>query len=97
MLAGTERISYHVESTYASRTNFASEDPNYLTLDAGAANKDNGGSGTAYRLASYFAKVNYSFADQLPALGHAAPRRLVALRQRQPVRYFPGRCRRAGA
>ncbi|WP_071885805.1 SusC/RagA family TonB-linked outer membrane protein [Hymenobacter sedentarius] len=64
LLAGTERISYHSESTYASRTNFASEDPNYVVLDAGSANKDNGGSATAYRLASYFAKVNYSFADK---------------------------------
>ncbi|OWP62238.1 SusC/RagA family protein [Hymenobacter amundsenii] len=64
VVAGTERISYYDESTYASRTNFASEDPNYTYLDAGAANKDNGGSGTAYRLASYFAKVNYSFADK---------------------------------
>ena len=63
-LVGNERVSYYDESTYASRTNFASEDPNYAYLDAGAANKDNGGSATAYRLASYFAKVNYSFNDR---------------------------------
>ncbi|SNR34110.1 SusC/RagA family TonB-linked outer membrane protein [Hymenobacter mucosus] len=72
-LAGTERISYYAESTYASRTNFASEDPNYTYLDAGSANKDNGGSGTAYRLASYFGKVNYSFADKY--LGSVTVRR----------------------
>jgi TonB-linked SusC/RagA family outer membrane protein len=64
VLLGNERISYNFESTYASRTNFATEDPNYIVLDAGAANKDNGGSATAYRLASYFAKVNYAFADK---------------------------------
>ncbi|GAB3243812.1 TonB-dependent receptor [Hymenobacter seoulensis] len=63
-VVGTERISYYDEGSYASRTNFASEDPNYTFLDAGAANKDNGGSGTAYRLASYFGKFNYSFADR---------------------------------
>ena len=63
-LAGNERISYYSESSYASRTNFASEDPNYMYLDAGAANKDNGGSATAYKLASVFGKVNYSFADK---------------------------------
>jgi TonB-linked SusC/RagA family outer membrane protein len=63
-VAGTERISYYDESSYASRTNFASEDPNYAYLDAGSANKDNGGGATAYRLASYFGKVNYSFADR---------------------------------
>ncbi|MBC6612393.1 TonB-dependent receptor (plasmid) [Hymenobacter sp. NBH84] len=63
-LLGNERISYASESFYASRTNFASEDPNYIVLDAGSANKDNGGSATAYRLASYFAKVNYSFMDR---------------------------------
>jgi TonB-linked SusC/RagA family outer membrane protein len=63
-LLGNERISYTSESFYASRTNFASQDPNYIVLDAGSANKDNGGSATAYRLASYFAKVNYAFKDR---------------------------------
>jgi TonB-linked SusC/RagA family outer membrane protein len=63
-LLGNERISYTSESFYASRTNFASQDPNYIVLDAGSANKDNGGSASAYRLASYFAKVNYSFKDR---------------------------------
>ncbi|PJJ60974.1 SusC/RagA family TonB-linked outer membrane protein [Hymenobacter chitinivorans] len=63
-LAGAERISYYDESSYASRTNFASEDPDYAYLDAGAANKDNGGGATAYRLASSFGKINYSFADK---------------------------------
>ncbi|WP_133272422.1 SusC/RagA family TonB-linked outer membrane protein [Hymenobacter radiodurans] len=63
-VAGTERISYYDESSYASRTNFASEDPTYAYLDAGAANKDNGGGGTAYKLASYFGKFNYSLADK---------------------------------
>ncbi|RSK48968.1 SusC/RagA family TonB-linked outer membrane protein [Hymenobacter rigui] len=64
VVAGSERISYYDESSYASRTNFASEDPNYAYLDGGAANKDNGGGATAYRLASYFGKINYSFADR---------------------------------
>ncbi|AHJ98402.1 SusC/RagA family TonB-linked outer membrane protein [Hymenobacter swuensis] len=64
VLAGAERISYYDESSYASRTNFASEDPDYAYLDGGAANKDNGGGATAYRLASYFGKINYSFADR---------------------------------
>ncbi|MCA8829530.1 SusC/RagA family TonB-linked outer membrane protein [Hymenobacter pini] len=64
VVVGSERISYYDESSYASRTNFASEDPNYAYLDAGAANKDNGGGATAYRLASYFGKLNYSFADK---------------------------------
>ncbi|MBC6605557.1 TonB-dependent receptor [Hymenobacter sp. BT188] len=63
-VAGTERISYYDEGSYASRTNFASEDLTYAYLDAGAANKDNGGSGTAYKLASYFGKFNYSLADK---------------------------------
>jgi TonB-linked SusC/RagA family outer membrane protein len=63
-LLGSERLSYVNESFYASRTNFASQDPNYIVLDAGSANKDNGGSATSYRLASYFAKVNYAFKDR---------------------------------
>nr|GEZ44380.1 hypothetical protein [Tanacetum cinerariifolium] len=64
VLLGNERISYNQEAFYASRTNFASQDPNYIVLDAGSANKDNGGSATSYRLASYFAKVNYAFKDR---------------------------------
>jgi TonB-linked SusC/RagA family outer membrane protein len=64
VLAGAERISYYDESSYASRTNFANEDLTYAYLDAGAANKDNGGGATAYRLASTFGKINYSFADR---------------------------------
>ena len=63
-LLGNERISYNQESFYASRTNFASQDPNYIVLDAGSANKDNGGSATSYRLASYFSKLNYAFKDR---------------------------------
>jgi TonB-linked SusC/RagA family outer membrane protein len=63
-LLGNERIGYYDESSYASRTNFASESLDYAYLDAGTLNKDNGGSATAFRLASYFAKVNYSFNDK---------------------------------
>jgi TonB-linked SusC/RagA family outer membrane protein len=63
-LAGAERISYHFEETTASRTNFATEDPNYIILDAGTANVSNSGVASGYRLASYFAKVNYAFADR---------------------------------
>ncbi|TPG63671.1 SusC/RagA family TonB-linked outer membrane protein [Hymenobacter nivis] len=64
VLVGNERISYNQEAFYASRTNFASQDPNYIVLDAGSANKDNGGSANSYRLASYFAKVNYAYKDR---------------------------------
>jgi len=63
-LVGTERISYTSRSEYASRSNYANEDPSYVTLDTGTGRITNGGSGTGYRLASYFGKVNYSYADK---------------------------------
>ncbi|TYZ05791.1 TonB-dependent receptor [Hymenobacter lutimineralis] len=64
LLAGTERISYTFTEISAQRTGFAIEDLDYAYLDAGSANKDNGGFASAYRLASYFGKVNYAFNER---------------------------------
>ncbi|MDO7851481.1 SusC/RagA family TonB-linked outer membrane protein [Hymenobacter convexus] len=63
-LAGTERISYDYEETFATRTGFAITDPNFMYLDAGTGVQNNGGYSSAYRLASYFGKINYAFADK---------------------------------
>ena len=61
LLAGQEMIDYYSEWVQAGREVYASEDPDYMYLDAGESNKTNSGSATAYRLLSYFGKVNYNF------------------------------------
>jgi TonB-linked SusC/RagA family outer membrane protein len=63
-LAGTERIRYTFEESYAKRTGYAVQDPNYMYLDAGTGLQTNGGYANGYALASYFGKINYSFADK---------------------------------
>lgn len=63
-LAGTERIRYNNQSFWASRQGFALQTPEYMYLDAGSANKDNGGSAFGYGLMSFFGKVNYALADR---------------------------------
>ncbi|MDO7874493.1 TonB-dependent receptor [Hymenobacter sp. ASUV-10] len=63
-LAGTERIKYNYEEVFATRTGFAVQDPDYMYLDAGSGLQNNGGYSSAYALASYFGKINYSLADK---------------------------------
>ena len=64
LLAGIEQIRYNQQQFSAGRQNFASEDPDYVQLDAGATNQTNGGNQTGFGLQSYFGKVNYSFGDR---------------------------------
>ncbi|GGH19985.1 SusC/RagA family TonB-linked outer membrane protein [Sphingobacterium alkalisoli] len=63
-LVGQEMIDYYAENLQAGRRKFASEDPDYMYLDAGEGVQTNSGSATSYRLLSYFGKVNYNFADK---------------------------------
>lgn len=63
-LVGQEMIDYYAENLQAARRMFASEDPDYMYLDAGEGVQTNSGSGTAYRLLSYFGKINYNFNDR---------------------------------
>ncbi|TJZ63022.1 TonB-dependent receptor [Sphingobacterium olei] len=63
-LVGQELIDYYAENLQAGRRTFASEDPDYMYLDAGEGIQTNSGSGTAYRLLSYFGKVNYNYNDK---------------------------------
>ena len=60
LMAGQEMIQYYFQSVDAGRDVFASEEPDYMYLDAGEKNKRNGGTASAYSLLSYFGKVNYS-------------------------------------
>ncbi|MFJ1288478.1 hypothetical protein, partial [Acinetobacter baumannii] len=60
-MAGTEFYRQNDMSFYASRQNFAIQDPDYTYLDAGTGNKDNGGGAAANALMSYFGKLNYMY------------------------------------
>ncbi|TKK68017.1 TonB-dependent receptor [Ilyomonas limi] len=60
-LLGSENIQYVFQTFYGSRQGYALENIDYSYLDAGSANKDNGGSGNAYALQSFFGKVNYTY------------------------------------
>jgi TonB-linked SusC/RagA family outer membrane protein len=64
LLVGQESIRYISQEFSASRRGLALENINYAYLNAGSNNINNGGSGSANSLFSYFAKVNYTYADK---------------------------------
>jgi TonB-dependent starch-binding outer membrane protein SusC len=63
-LAGTEAV----ESTYrflnASRRQFFSEDPNYMQIAVGEANRDNDGNLSEWSILSQFGRVNYDIGSK---------------------------------
>ncbi|PKQ45361.1 SusC/RagA family TonB-linked outer membrane protein [Confluentibacter flavum] len=61
VLLGTEYYHERFNSFWASREDFVVENEDYLYLDAGTGEKNNGGSGAENVLLSYFSKVNYSY------------------------------------
>jgi TonB-dependent starch-binding outer membrane protein SusC len=58
-LAGTEAVQSTYRFLNASRRQFFSEDPNYMQLDVGEANRDNSGNLEEWALLSQFGRVNY--------------------------------------
>ncbi|SOD90362.1 SusC/RagA family TonB-linked outer membrane protein [Spirosoma fluviale] len=64
LVAGSEQIKFTSQQFSASRQSFAQQTPDYMYLDAGSGNKDNGGNGTAYSLMSFFGKLNYAYNDR---------------------------------
>lgn len=58
---GTEFYKEDDESFFASREDFAIENPDYTYLDAGTGTKDNGGGAAKNALMSYFGKINYTY------------------------------------
>jgi TonB-linked SusC/RagA family outer membrane protein len=67
IVVGQESIRYISQEFSASRRGLALENINYAYLNAGSNNINNGGSGSANSLFSYFAKVNYTYADKFLA------------------------------
>jgi TonB-linked SusC/RagA family outer membrane protein len=61
LLAGQEMMKYYATELSAGRDVFASEDPDYMYLNAGEENRRNGNSATSYSLLSYFGKLNYNY------------------------------------
>ncbi|MBO0929780.1 SusC/RagA family TonB-linked outer membrane protein [Fibrella aquatilis] len=64
VIAGTEAIKNYFEFYDASRTNFASDDPENRYLSAGTGVQTNNGGASNWRLASEFAKINYGLDDK---------------------------------
>lgn len=63
--AGIEAIETNYEAFSASREGFAYEDDNFRYLDAGdSGTQKNSGTGSRSSLLSYFAKVDYVYADR---------------------------------
>ena len=67
IVVGQESIRYISQEFSASRRGLALENINYAYLNAGSNNINNGGSGSGNSLFSYFAKVNYTYADKFLA------------------------------
>jgi TonB-dependent starch-binding outer membrane protein SusC len=59
LLAGTEAVEWSYRSLNASRRQYFSEDPNYMQINSGEANRDNSGNSESWSLMSQFGRINY--------------------------------------
>jgi TonB-linked SusC/RagA family outer membrane protein len=59
VILGTEAIDNRYQSLNASRSQYFSEDPDYMQLDTGESNFQNSGTGSEWSLFSVFGRVNY--------------------------------------
>lgn len=64
LLAGIERVKYENEFFDASREGFILDNENYTYLSSGSGEQTNAGGGLAWKLQSYFGKVDYNYADK---------------------------------
>jgi TonB-linked SusC/RagA family outer membrane protein len=64
VMVGQESIGFHSSSYWASRRNYALETPNYMQLDRGETERDNGGTEARNNMNSWFGKINYSFSSK---------------------------------
>ncbi|MDR3269412.1 MAG: TonB-dependent receptor [Tannerella sp.] len=61
IMLGQETIDHSYNSLWGSRRVFAIETPDYMQLDAGEEEKDNGGSSSNNTMISWFGKFNYNY------------------------------------
>lgn len=64
VLAGIEASSNEYKQMVATKEDFLLETRDYFYIDAGTGASNVQGSGTGYRLLSYFSKVNYGFSNK---------------------------------
>ena len=63
-MVGTEAIDNNYRYTDASRSEFFSQDPNYIQLATGLQSINNGGNTSSWSLFSVFGRLNYSYANK---------------------------------
>ena len=61
LMLGQETIEHSYQQHWGSRRVFALETPDYMQLDAGEEDRDNGGSASYNTLISWFGKLNYNY------------------------------------
>ncbi len=61
VMGGQESIGFQGNSFWASRREYALETPNYMQLDRGETERDNGGNESRNAMSSWFGKINYNF------------------------------------
>lgn len=61
VMVGQESIGFRGNNFWASRRVYALETPNYMQLDRGETERDNGGNETRNAMSSWFGKLNYNF------------------------------------
>lgn len=59
VVLGTEAVENFYRYLNASRRQYFSEDPNYMQLNSGEANRDNSGNTSEWALFSQFGRINY--------------------------------------
>lgn len=64
IMLGQETIDHSYQTFWGSRRVFALETPDYMQLDAGEEDRDNGGSASYNTLISWFGKVNYNYGNR---------------------------------
>jgi len=64
IMIGQETNSYKYRSFWASRRIYALENDDYMQLDAGQAEKDNGGGAGNNFMLSLFGKINYNYSNR---------------------------------
>ncbi|HTE32237.1 MAG TPA: SusC/RagA family TonB-linked outer membrane protein, partial [Chryseolinea sp.] len=88
-IVGIESIKDYYETFDASRTNFASDDIENRYLSGGTGVQTNNGGASNWRLASEFAKVNYSLKDKYLLEGTVRRDRSSRFSPQNLVAYFP--------
>lgn len=61
VMAGQETITHTFEKHWGSRREYALENDDYMWLNAGEAEKDNGSETTKNTMISWFGKINYNY------------------------------------